>query len=64
MKEILFTVDFATKKKGDKWKCDSQLANQLVRVDQVAVYATMVVEENKTDEATEEVVVKKKSGKK
>jgi hypothetical protein len=38
MKEIVFTEDFATKKKGDKWECDIQLASQLVHQDKVAVY--------------------------
>ena len=38
MIEIEFTQDFATKKKGDTWKCDSMLANQLVRVEKVAKY--------------------------
>jgi hypothetical protein len=38
MKEIEFTVDFATKKKGEKWVCDSILANQLVLGDKVAKY--------------------------
>lgn len=40
MKEIEFTKDFATKKKGDTWKCDSMLANQLVRIEKVAKYKT------------------------
>lgn len=37
-KQIKFKVDFATKKKGDVWICDSQLASQLVTVDKVADY--------------------------
>ena len=40
MKEVEFTKDFATKKKGDTWKCDSLLASQLVHVDKVAKYVT------------------------
>lgn len=38
MREIEFLKDFATKKKGDTWKCDGLLASQLVRVDKVAKY--------------------------
>ena len=38
MKEVVFTEDYATKKKGDVWKCDSQLASQLVNVEKVAEY--------------------------
>lgn len=38
MKEVVFTKDYATKKKGDKWKCESQLASQLVNVEKVAEY--------------------------
>ncbi len=43
MREIEFTKDFATKKKGDKWKCDGQLASQLVHNDKVAKYVKKVV---------------------
>jgi len=42
MKEIIFTEDFATKKKGDKWVCDGQLANHLVTVDKVAKYTAEI----------------------
>lgn len=38
MVEVEFIKDFATKKKGDKWVCQSTLASQLVRVDLVAKY--------------------------
>jgi hypothetical protein len=38
MKKIVFTKDFATKKKGDEITVDSQLANQLVSIDKVAEY--------------------------
>jgi hypothetical protein len=38
MREIIFIVDFATKKKGEKWTCDRMLANHLVTVDMVAKY--------------------------
>lgn len=34
---IQFTEDFATKKKGDIWTCDGQLAAHLIGVDKVAV---------------------------
>jgi hypothetical protein len=50
MAKIVFTSDFATKVKGDTWKCDSQLANQLVNVDKVAEhYKEKKVKEVKTD---------------
>jgi len=38
MRKVEFIKDFATKKKGDVWECDSQLASQLVNVDKVAKY--------------------------
>lgn len=38
MREVEFTKDFATKKKGDKWACDSMLASRLVHIDKVAKY--------------------------
>lgn len=38
MREIEFTKDFATRKKGDTWKCDGLLASQLVHRDKVAKY--------------------------
>lgn len=44
MREVEFTEDFATKKKGDKWTCDSLLASHLVHVDKVAKYTTKVKE--------------------
>lgn len=47
MVKIEFTEDFATKKKGESWECDSQLANQLVRVDKVAKYYTKPVKKSK-----------------
>ena len=37
-REIEFTEDFATKKKGDKFTCDNALANTLVKQDKVAKY--------------------------
>jgi hypothetical protein len=39
MKEVIFTVDFATKKKGESFLCDSMLASTLVNIDKVAKYA-------------------------
>ena len=36
MKKIQFIKDFATKKKGDIWECDSQLASRLIRDKKVA----------------------------
>lgn len=47
MKEIIFLSDFATKKKGEKWLCDSMLANQLVRIEKVAEYADKKVDKKK-----------------
>ena len=36
MEKIQFTKDFATKKKGDVWECDSMLAHNLINKDKVA----------------------------
>lgn len=38
MKKVEFIKDFANKKKGDTFECDSMLANQLVNSDKVAIY--------------------------
>ena len=38
MKKVIFICDFATKKKGDLYECESQLASQLVHCDKVAIY--------------------------
>jgi hypothetical protein len=38
MREVEFITDFANKKKGDVWECDSLLASQLVHNDKVAKY--------------------------
>jgi len=38
MKAIIFTKDFATKKKGDELTCDGMLASHLVRVAKVAKF--------------------------
>jgi hypothetical protein len=38
MRTVVFTKDFATKKKGDKFTCTGPLANILVRKDKVAKY--------------------------
>jgi hypothetical protein len=35
---VVFNKDFANKKKGDEFECDSQLASHLVHTDQVAEY--------------------------
>ena len=45
MKKVIFTADFATKKKGEELKCDSMLANHLVTIDKVAKYADETVKE-------------------
>lgn len=34
--KIEFTKDFATKKKGDTWECNSMLASQLINRSKVA----------------------------
>jgi hypothetical protein len=47
MKDIVFTKDFAGKKKGNKWACDSLLASQLVRVDKVADYVKPATKKDK-----------------
>ena len=36
MKEVIFTKDFGTKKKGDIGIYDAMLSSQLIRVDKVA----------------------------
>jgi len=51
--EIIFTSDFADKKKGDKMKCNGMLASQLINGDKVAELADEA--ENK-----KEVVLKAK----
>jgi hypothetical protein len=38
MRTVVFTKDFATKKKGDEFTCTGPLANILVRKDKVAKY--------------------------
>jgi hypothetical protein len=38
MREVKFISDFASKKKGDVWRCDSMLASQLVNIEKVAEY--------------------------
>ena len=40
MRQVEFTKDFATKKKGDVDSYDGMLASQLVNVDKVAKYYT------------------------
>lgn len=47
MKTVVFTEDFATKKKGEAFQCDSQLASQLVNIDKVAKYKTEEKKESK-----------------
>ena len=48
--EVVFTEDFATKKKGDNWLCDKQVASHLVHVDKVAEYKKEKVKEVKPKE--------------
>lgn len=45
MRKIQFLTDFATKKKGDTWECDNQLASQLVHIEKVATYTDASAEE-------------------
>ncbi len=47
MRKIIFIKDFATKKKGDTWECDSLLASSLVHQDKVAEYFTDKQKETK-----------------
>ena len=53
MLEVVFTEDFATKKKGDVFQCDSLLASHLVNIDKVAKY--------KDDVEKQQTKVKKES---
>lgn len=46
---VVFTEDFATKKKNEEWTCDSQLASQLVNVDKVAKYKNKSKDKSKTE---------------
>lgn len=39
-KTVVFTKNFANKKKGDEFTCGSQLANNLVNRQKVAKYKT------------------------
>ncbi len=48
--EVVFTEDFATKKKGESWNCDKQLASQLVHIDKVAEYKKEKAKEVKPKE--------------
>lgn len=57
MKKIVFTEDFATKKKGDKWECDSLLASQMVHNDKVAKYEA---DENQEADDTKSKALKTK----
>ena len=41
MAKVTFIADFATKKKGELFVCDSLLASQLVHNDKVAIYFTV-----------------------
>ncbi|MCR9066274.1 MAG: hypothetical protein NXI00_20045 [Cytophagales bacterium] len=48
MADIVFTKDFATKKKGDEWLgIDGMLAKTLINHDQVAVYKSDFLKEKK-----------------
>ena len=49
MKTVIFTEDFATKKKGENFSCDGLLANTLVYHDKVAKYANEEKAEKKAE---------------
>lgn len=49
MKEVIFIEDFADKKKGESFVCDSMLASHLVRVDKVAKFPEDVKKKKKDD---------------
>lgn len=38
MVKVEFTKDYATRKKGETWECDSMLASKLVRIFKVAKF--------------------------
>lgn len=50
--KVIFTEDFAIKKKGDVFNCDSQLASHLVNIDKVAEYYKETVKEEKVTKKT------------
>jgi hypothetical protein len=48
MRKIIFLNDFATKKKGEFWVCDSMLASQLVTDGEAKYFEEEVKEVRKT----------------
>ena len=54
MRTVIFTEDFATKKKGESLTCDGQLASTLVHIDKVAKYADEKPATSKEEKQTEE----------
>lgn len=64
MRTVKFIKDFAAKKQGESWKCDSQLASQLVRNDKVAVYDDEAPKADKPAKASEGAKAKKRAPKK
>ena len=57
MKKVIFTEDFATKKKGETFICDGLLANTLVYHDKVAKYTN----EEKVEKVEKKAESKKKA---
>lgn len=47
-KEIVFTKDYADKKEGDNYTCDSMIASRLVNNLKVAKYKTVAKTKKKT----------------
>lgn len=50
MKEVVFTEDYANKKKGDVFKCSPSLASQLINVEKVAILAESKSKKAKKEE--------------
>lgn len=47
MRTVIFSTDFANRKKGDEFTCDTMLASQLVNRDKVAKYKTKEIKSKK-----------------
>jgi hypothetical protein len=65
MRVVEFLIDFADKTKGEQFRCDGMLANQLVVHDGVAKYVDVVSETDAVfeplPEVTEETTVEEKT---
>jgi hypothetical protein len=55
MVTIIFTEDFAGRKAGEEWECDSMLASHLVHVDKVAKYKIVKGAKTKFDNLNPEM---------